>query len=105
MLEVQLTKRFSMWLDSLRDGRARAAVLARLNRLGLGNFGDAKSVGEGVSELRINVGPGYRAYYLRSGRTLVVMLCGGDKSTQSADIKLAKTIARELTTTEPRRRT
>ena len=81
---------FDRWLSNLRDKRAKAKVLIRLDRLQLGNFGDTKSVGEGVSELRINEGKGYRVYYGHDGKEIVLLLCGGDKSTQQSDIKLAK---------------
>lgn len=77
------------WLDGLRDRKALIAIDRRLNRLASGNFGDHKSVGGGVSELRIDVGAGYRAYFARSGDALIVLLCGGDKSTQRADIAKA----------------
>lgn len=80
---------FEDWLDSLRDLRAQATILARLDRLELGMFGDAKAVGGGVSELRIDVGAGYRVYFARRGKMVLLLLCGGDKSTQSADIKRA----------------
>lgn len=82
---------FREWLDALRDVRARAKIRVRLNRIRLGNFGDAKPVGDGVSELRIPYGPGYRVYFARTGSTIVLLLCGGDKSTQSRDISTAKT--------------
>jgi len=78
------------WLRGLRDVRARAKIRVRLNRIRLGNFGDVKSVGEGVSESRITYGPGYRVYFARSGRHTVLLLCGGDKSTQRRDIRTAK---------------
>lgn len=80
---------FEGWLDDVRDLRAQAAILARLDRLELGMFGDAKSVGGGVSELRIDVGAGYRVYFARRGKMVLLLLCGGGKSTQSADIKRA----------------
>lgn len=80
---------FEDWLDSLRDLRAQATILARLDRLELGMFGDAKAVGGGVSELRIDVGAGYRVVFARRGKMVLLLLCGGDKSTQSADIKRA----------------
>ena len=86
---------FESWLDDLKDRRGRAAILARLARLELGNFGDCKSIGDGVSELRIPCGPGYRAYFGIDGPTLVVLLCGGDKKTQKKDIDLAKTYWKE----------
>lgn len=78
------------WLSSLRDARARAQIEIRLRRVLAGNFGDCKPVGEGVSELRVDVGTGYRIYYGRHGQALVILLCGGDKSSQQADIKRAK---------------
>lgn len=80
---------FSDWLSGLRDRQARARILARLERLELGNFGDCKPVGSGVSELRIDWGPGYRVYFGRDGQTVIVLLCGGDKRKQVADIKKA----------------
>ncbi len=81
---------FTAWLRKLRDRVAQRAIERRLRRLIDGNFGDARSVGDGISELRIDVGPGYRAYFLRRGDAIIVMLCGGDKSTQARDIALAK---------------
>ena len=84
------------WLDGLRDIQARARVLARVERLAAGNAGDVKPVGEGVSELRINYGPGYRVYFTKRGREIVVLLAGGDKSTQATDIKTALRLARNL---------
>ena len=80
---------FTDWLSGLRDRQARARILVRLERLELGNFGDSKPVGSGVSELRIDWGPGYRVYFGRDGQTVVVLLCGGDKRKQDADIKKA----------------
>ncbi len=87
---------FETWLNGVRDLRAQAAILARLDRLELGNFGDTKPVGEGVSELRVDVGAGYRAYYARRGKTVLLLLCGGDKSSQNADIKRAIKYLREF---------
>lgn len=81
---------FREWLQRLRDVNARARVRVRLNRVRLGNFGDEKTVGEGVSELRVPYGPGYRVYFARAGSTIVLLLCGGDKSTQKRDISAAK---------------
>ena len=81
---------FRKWLSALRDIRTRANIRIRLNRIRLGNFGDAKSVGDCVSELRIPYGPGYRVYFARTDNTVVLLLCGGDKSTQKRDIKSAK---------------
>jgi len=80
---------FRKWLHALRDVRARAKIRIRLNRARLGNFGDAKSVGNGVSELRISYGPGYRVYFAQTGNRIVLLLCGGDKSTQKRDVKRA----------------
>jgi putative addiction module killer protein len=96
VVTVEATEEFSAWLVALRDHRARARIAKRLARLQLGNFGDRKSVGEGVSELRIDCGPGYRIYFVQRGTVLVVLLCGGDKSSQSADIEQAKRLARSL---------
>lgn len=81
---------FREWVGGMRDVQARAKVRIRLNRVRLGNFGDAKPVGGGVCELRVPCGPGYRVYFARAGRTIVLLLCGGDKSTQRRDINLAK---------------
>jgi putative addiction module killer protein len=96
VIDVQLTSIFRKWLDSLRDRKARARIQARIDRLTLGNFGDARSVGEGVGELRIDYGPGYRIYFLRRGNTAVILLCGGDKHTQAADIAWARKVAKEI---------
>lgn len=96
MMEVRKTEVYVKWLDGLRDIRARARVLARVERLAEGNPGDAEPVGEGVSELRINYGPGYRVYYKQQGRELVILLAGGDKSNQSRDIKTALRLAHNL---------
>ena len=96
MLEVRRTETYARWLDGLRDVRARARVLVRVERLVAGNPGDVKPVGEGVSELRIDYGPGYRVYFKRQGQTVVVLLAGGDKRTQGADIETALRLARNL---------
>jgi putative addiction module killer protein len=96
MIEIRKTEAYARWLDELRDIRARAQVMARVERLAAGNPGDVKPVGEGVSELRINYGPGYRVYYAMLGRTVVILLVGGDKRTQAADIKTALRLARNL---------
>ena len=93
MLEVRKTREFADWLDGLRDLRGRARVQARIQRLAMGNPGDVAPVGAGVSELRIPFGPGYRVYFIRRGKQLIVLLAGGDKSTQSADIRRAKRLA------------
>ncbi|RPJ13505.1 MAG: type II toxin-antitoxin system RelE/ParE family toxin [Deltaproteobacteria bacterium] len=96
MIEIRKTDEFAEWLDSLRDIRARARILIRIERLAAGNPGDAKSVAEGVSEMRIDYGPGYRVYFIKRGRELVILLAGGDKSTQAGDIKIALRLARNL---------
>lgn len=93
---IERSERFHGWLMGLRDDQARAVIARRLDRLTLGNFGDVKAVGGGVSELRIDRGPGYRVYFARRKDRLVVLLCGGDKSTQARDIAVAKALAREL---------
>lgn len=95
-VELLKTVVFDRWLSKLRDARAVARIQARLDRLALGNPGDAKPVGESVTELRIDYGPGYRVYYTRRGVLIVVLACGGDKSTQAGDIARAKQMAREL---------
>ena len=96
VLEVRKTEVYAKWLDGLRDVRARARVLVRVERLAAGNPGDARPVGEGVSELRVDYGPGYRVYFTRQGRTVVVLLAGGDKRTRSRDIATALRLARNL---------
>jgi putative addiction module killer protein len=90
MTELRETDEFSEWLGALRDKRARAKVLIRIERLAKGNPGDLAPVGDGISELRINYGPGYRVYYVQRGTRYVLPLAGGDKSTQDKDIALAK---------------
>ncbi len=97
MIEIRKTDVFAKWLDGLRDLRARARVQARIERLAMGNPGDVGPVGEGVSELRLDYGPGYRVYFKKRGRKVVILLAGGDKSSQSRDIKTALRLARELT--------
>ncbi len=96
MWEIRKTAEFAAWLDGLADVRARARVQARVERLAAGNPGDVKPVGQGVSELRIDYGPGYRVYFIRHGKTVIVLLAGGDKTTQAADIKTALRLARNL---------
>lgn len=96
MIEVRQTEIFSKWLMGLRDIRARARIQARIDRLELGNTGDAKPVGEGVSEMRIDYGPGYRVYFIQRGAELVILLAGGDKSSQSKDIRRALSLAAGL---------
>jgi putative addiction module killer protein len=97
MVEIRKTNLFAQWLDNLSDIRARARIQARIERLAAGNPGDVEPVGEGVSELRINYGPGYRVYFKRRGQELIILLAGGDKSTQPKDIKTALRLARNLT--------
>lgn len=96
VIEIRKTNVFARWLDGLGDLRARARVQARIERLAAGNPGDVKPVGEGVSELRIEYGPGYRVYFKRRGRELVILLAGGVKSSQARDIKKAQQLARDL---------
>lgn len=95
MIEIRQTEVFAHWFAQLRDPQARARILVRIRRLSLGNPGDVKPVGRGVSELRIDYGAGYRVYYLQKGDTLVLLLAGGDKRTQDHDIELALELARE----------
>ena len=96
MLVIQRSSEFDAWLDRLADLRARARIVARVRRATLGNFGDTKPVGEGVSEMRIDVGPGYRIYFVRRGIEVYVLLVGGDKSAQKRDIEQAIAMARKL---------
>jgi putative addiction module killer protein len=93
---VRQTELFADWFESLRDRRARVRIQMRIDRLEIGNFGDYASVGEGVLELRIHYGPGYRVYFIHQGEMLVILLAGGDKSTQDADIQTAKKIAKQM---------
>ena len=93
MLEIRQSEIFTEWLEDLRDVKGRAVIARRIQRLTLGNFGDQKSVGGGVFELRIDFGPGYRVYFTRRGFQLVILLCGGDKSSQTRDIAAAKAMA------------
>ena len=96
MLEIRKTEIFAKWLDGLNDIRARARIQVRIERLTAGNPGDVKAVGEGVSELRIDYGPGYRVYYRKRGQNVVILLAGGEKSTQAKDIKTALRLAKNL---------
>ena len=96
MIEIRKTEHFAKWIDGLQDISGRARIQARIERLAMGNTGDVKSVGEGVSEMRIDQGPGYRVYYIRHERSLIILLAGGDKSTQARDIKTALRLARNL---------
>lgn len=96
MIELRETETYARWFARLRDHAAQARILIRIRRLLLGNPGDVKPVGEGISEMRIDYGPGYRVYFTRRGHTLVILLAGGDKSTQAEDIESAKELARNL---------
>lgn len=96
MFEVLTTDEFDRWLSDLADERARTKIASRVARLRFGNAGDAKPIGEGVSEMRVHHGPGYRVYYKQTNKTMIVMLCGGDKSTQGKDVRRAKKMAAEL---------
>ena len=96
IIEVRQTEAYARWIVGLADDRARARIEVRIYRLSLGNAGDVKPIGEGVSELRIDYGPGYRVYLTRRGKALVILLCGGDKRTQNKDIATAKALARQL---------
>jgi putative addiction module killer protein len=96
MIEVRQTEEYSGWFRDLGDRQARARIDVRIRRLSLDNFGDVRPVGEGVSELRIEYGPGYRVYFAQRGHSLVILLAGGDKRTQHKDIKRALDLAREL---------
>jgi putative addiction module killer protein len=96
MFQLRKTQIFAEWIDGLRDTQGRARILARIERLAAGLLGDVKPIGEGVSELRIDCGPGYRVYFKKQGREIIILLAGGDKSTQSRDIKTALKLARYL---------
>jgi putative addiction module killer protein len=96
MVEVQQTGEFTKWFAKLRDLEARARILVRIRRLALGNPGDVRPVGDGISELRIDYGPGYRVNFVPHGGTVVILLCGGDKRTQDTDIRNAKALAKQL---------
>ena len=96
MIEVRQTASFAAWLDALRDDQAKTKIIVRIRRIELGNFGDVKPVGAGVSEVRITHGPGYRLYFVQQGKTVIVLLCGGEKSSQRRYIAAAKQMAKEL---------
>jgi len=96
VIEVRQTETFAHWLEKLRDGRARARINARIRRLSLGNPGDAKSLGGGVSEMRIDYGPGYRVYFVRRGEALIILVAVGDKRSQKQDVATAIKLAREF---------
>jgi putative addiction module killer protein len=92
-VQIRRTEEFAVWLNGLRDKQGRAKILARIDRLEDGNPGKTRSVGAGVVEMKIDFGPGYRVYYIQRGEVLILLLCGGDKSTQTNDIKRAKALA------------
>jgi putative addiction module killer protein len=96
MIEIRKTEYFAKWIDGLQDIRARARIQVRIERLAMGNPGDVKTVGGGVSEMRIDHGPGYRVYYIQHERSVIILLTGGDKSTQTRDVKTALRLARNL---------
>lgn len=96
MIEIRKTEAFIRWLDGLNDIRVRARILVRIERLSAGNPGDVRPVGEGVSELRIDYGPGYRVYFKKIGQQVIILLAGGDKSSQARDIKTALRLSRNL---------
>ena len=96
MFEVQQTSVYAAWFRALRDHSAKGRIVARIERVQLGNFGDAKAVGDGVHELKMDFGPGYRVYYARRKTRIILLLCGGDKGSQPRDIARAKQIAAEL---------
>lgn len=96
MIEILETEIYSAWFARLRDERAKARINTRIYRLSLGNPGDVKPVGSGISEMRIDYGPGYRIYFTRRGQKLILLLCGGDKSSQAADIASAKALAADM---------
>jgi putative addiction module killer protein len=95
VIEFKQTETFRRWRTRLKDERARALIASRLDRLAFGNPGDVRPVGQGIGELRIDYGPGYRVYFMRRGSEIIILLCGGDKSTQATDIKTAKRLADE----------
>ena len=94
MVEIEQSEEFESWIHQLRDLRAQLRIRARIERISMGNPGDVKSVGEDIREMRVDYGPGYRVYFLQRGEILIVLLCGGDKSSQDSDIKQAKSIAK-----------
>ena len=95
-MEIRKTNHFAKWIDGLQDIRARARIQARIERLAIGNPGDVKPVGEGISEMRIDYGPGYRVYFIQHERSVIILLAGGDKSTQARDIKTALHLVQNL---------
>jgi putative addiction module killer protein len=95
-MKIRQTDAFEKWLKKLKDHEARARILMRINRFRLGNLGDVKSVGEGVREARIDYGPGYRLYFVERGGELIILLCGGSKKTQQADVEKAKILGKDI---------
>jgi putative addiction module killer protein len=95
MIEFKQTETFRKWRIRLKDERIRALIASRLDRLAFGNAGDVRPVGQGISELRIDYGPGYRIYFMKQGNTIIILLCGGDKSSQAKDIQTAKRLSAE----------
>jgi putative addiction module killer protein len=96
MLEIRQTERFARWHQRLKDRAARLAIAKRIDRLAAGHFGDVRAVSDGVRELRLHLGPGYRVYFIERAGEIIILLCGGDKRSQNRDIEAAKTMAREL---------
>jgi putative addiction module killer protein len=101
MIEIRETETFSDWINGLKDERAKSKIAARIRRLAFGNPGDVTPVGKGLSELRVHHGPGYRVYFVQRGSVLIVLFCGGTKSTQAEDIAKAKAMAAELEQNQP----
>ena len=96
MIEIRQTAAFTKWIKGLADRRTRLAIAKRIDRLAYGHLGDVKPVGDGITELRVHMGPGYRVYFTRRGDTIIVLLCGGDKASQARDIVRAKALMNEL---------
>jgi putative addiction module killer protein len=96
VIEIRETSTFKKWFATLKDQNAKARIDVRIRRISLGNFGDVEPVGNGVSEIRVDYGPGYRVYFIKMGNIVVILLCGGDKSTQAKDIQKAHDLARSL---------
>ena len=96
MFTVSELETFSEWLEGLKDRKGAGVIASRIHRLSLGNKGNVKAVGEGVSELKVDFGPGYRVYFVERGGSVIILMCGGDKSSQNRDVALAKTLAKEL---------
>ncbi|MDR2685859.1 MAG: type II toxin-antitoxin system RelE/ParE family toxin [Rickettsiales bacterium] len=94
--EIHSTETFDVWIDGLKDDNTRTAIFRYIDRMADGNLGKTKSVGDGIMENKINIGPGYRIYFTRTGRTILLLLCGGDKSTQQRDIRQAKQLKQEV---------